>query len=111
AANTLIVSATSSALGAENPIPETSLAFVGNGSGPSNLLVTPVGNLTGSNQITVVVTQPIAGGLSTSSTFTIVVAPGAVPVFANTQPITINADSPASLYPSQITVDPAGNIA
>ncbi|MGO8699781.1 MAG: beta strand repeat-containing protein [Limisphaerales bacterium] len=109
ATNTLIVSASSLALGAQNPVPSSSLSFVGNGAGPSNLVVTPVGNLTGSNLITLTVSQPIANGLSATETFILVVGPSTVPVFANTNPITINAAGPASLYPSQITVAGVGS--
>jgi subtilisin-like proprotein convertase family protein len=106
--NALIVSATSSPLGSENPVPASSLAFVGNGAGASNLFVTPVGNLTGSNLITITATQPVAGGTSGSGTFVLVVAPGVVPFSVNTNTITINADLPATPYPSQITVSGVG---
>jgi subtilisin-like proprotein convertase family protein len=108
ATNALIVSATSSPLGSENPVPASSLAFVGNGVGASNLVVTPVGNLTGSNLITITATQPVVGGTSGSGTFVLVVAPSVVPFSVNTNTITINAGSQATPYPSQITVSGVG---
>ena len=108
ATNALIVSATSSPLGSENPVPASSLAFMGNGAGASNLVVTPVANLTGSNLITITATQPVVGGTSGSGTFILVVAPGVVPFFVNTNAITINANSHATPYPSQITVSGVG---
>jgi subtilisin-like proprotein convertase family protein len=107
-ASNLTVTAASAALGSQNPIPNSSLAFVGNGSGPSNLVITPAGNLTGSNLITLTVTQPGGGGLSTNGTFTVVVAPSTVPLFVNTNAITINTNSAATPYPSQITVSGVG---
>jgi len=104
--NSIIVSATSTALGGQNPVPASSLAFVGNGSGPSNLLVTPIGNATGNSLITLTVTQPVASNaLSTNITFTVDVVPSTVPIFANTNPITIGT----SPYPSQLTVSGVGS--
>ena len=114
--NALIVSATSVPVpaGSQSPVPTSSLSFVaGAGTGPSNLFVVPVGTLTGTNSITLTVTQPGPGTnlLSTNSTFTVVVVPGTVPVFAKTNAITINANAPATPYPSQITVSGvSGNI-
>ncbi len=108
--NTLLVSATSSNLSAANPIPNGSLSFVGNGTGPSNLVVTPVGTVTGSNLITVTVTQPVSTNASSGSVqFTVVVVPSTQPVFANTGAITIGTNSPAVPYPSTITVSGIGS--
>ena len=107
--NALVVTAASSALGSQNPIPASSLAFApGLGTGPSNLIVTPVGLVTGSNSITVTATQPVVSGSSASTTFTVVVAPSTVPLFTNSAPIAISANSAATPYPSQITVSGVG---
>ena len=56
--NSLIVGATSTPLSSQNPLPQSSLALVANGSGPENLVITPLGTLTGSNLITLTVAQP-----------------------------------------------------
>jgi subtilisin-like proprotein convertase family protein len=102
--NSVIISASSTPLGGANPVPNSSLSFLANGTGPSNLYVTPVGDLTGTNLITLTATQPIASNaLSTNSTFTLVVVPSTIPIFANTGPITISAD------PSQIGVSNVGS--
>jgi subtilisin-like proprotein convertase family protein len=107
--NALIVSNTSVAQLSANPLPSGSLAFVGNGLGPSNLVVTPVGLVTGSNLITITVTQPGGGSASsTNVTFAVVVVPSTVPLFINTNAITINANTNATPYPSQITVSNVG---
>ena len=90
-----------------NPLPSSSLAFVGTGT-VSNLVVTPVGLLTGSNLITVTVIQPGTNASSTNVTFAVVVVPSTVPLFINTNVITINTNSPATPYPSQITVSNVG---
>ncbi len=106
--NALIVTATSSPLSAQNPVPNSSLALVANGSGPDNLVITPVGTLTGSNLITLTVTQPGNGGLTANATFTLVVVSGTSPIFVNTNAITISANSEATPYPSQIDVTGVG---
>jgi len=109
--NTLIVTATSVNLDGANPIPNSSLSFSpGAGTGPSNLVVTPVGTVTGSNLITLTVTQPVANNPSSNSIqFTIVVVPSTAPVTANTTPITIGTNSPAFPYPSSVTVSGIGS--
>ena len=109
ATNALNVSATSTQLGSQNPIPASSLSFVANGVGPSNLVVTPVGNVGGSNLITITVAQPAPGVSTAKGTFTLIVAPGTVPLFVNTNTITINADTTATPYPSQIQVTGVGS--
>ncbi len=105
-ANALIVSATTPG-GPSSPI--SSLSFSeGVGNGPSNLVVTTVGNTTGSATVTLIVSQPVGNPLSATNTFTVTVVPSTVPLYYQPAAITINNDTvsngEATPYPSTINV-------
>lgn len=69
----------------------------------TNLSIAPVGNLTGVTTITLSVTNN--DGLFTQKSFVLTVTPSTVPLFANTNAITIVDLAKANPYPSTITVD------
>jgi subtilisin-like proprotein convertase family protein len=69
------------------------------------LFIAPVAGAVGSATVTVVATGPAsAGGLITKNYFLVNVIPTANAVFANSAPIVINDNAPASPYPASIGV-------
>src|SRR2546426_2983654 len=78
-------------------IPTNNIVIVGN-----QLTIAPVGNLSGTSQITLTVTDQ--AGASTNTGFAITVLPSPNPLFANTNDITIRDNTSAVPYPSTITV-------
>ena len=75
----------------------------------SQLQLTPIGNLTGTAQLTMSVTNPV--GQTATATFNVHVVAPLTPLFANTGAIVINDNNPATPYPSTIKVSGlSGNI-
>jgi len=81
-------------------LPASNIALVG-----GNIQLTPIGSLPGSTLVIVTVSQPAGpGSLSTTASFKFSVVPSETPLGANTNAIVIGYDSPASPYPSQLTL-------
>jgi subtilisin-like proprotein convertase family protein len=78
-------------------IPTSNIYIVGN-----VLIIVPVGNQTGTAQITLTITDE--GGLTAKTSFIVTVLPSETPLFANSGAIVINDNAKASPYPSTINV-------
>lgn len=83
-------------------IPENNIVIVG-----TQMRIVPVGNLSGTSEITLTVTDlgSPSPAQSNSTTFLVNVLPAVTPLLANTAPIVINPSGAAGLYPSTILVD------